>query len=81
MGKNSAVLSRVVVAQVHITGMRIESGVRVTTRELDHKERENQDSSRTPLEYYIHDEADALRFEIVVIARSQESLNREYRKT
>ena len=35
------------------------------TREFDHKKRENQNSSRTPLEYYIHDEADALRFEIV----------------
>jgi len=45
--------------------MRIENGVRGMTREVDHKKKENQDSSRTPLEYYIHDEADALRFEIV----------------
>ena len=35
------------------------------TRQCDHKKRENQDSSRTSLQYYIHDEADALRFEIV----------------
>jgi hypothetical protein len=45
--------------------MRIANGVRGMTRELDHKKRASQDSSRTPLEYYIHDEADALRFEIV----------------
>ena len=35
------------------------------TGESYNKKRKNQDSSRTPLEYYIHDEADALRFEIV----------------
>jgi len=40
------------------------SGVRAT-RKLGHKEREKQDSTRTPLEYYIHDEADALVLEIV----------------
>src|ERR1039457_6787949 len=35
------------------------------TREFDHQKRQNKNSSRTPLEYYIHDEADALRFEVV----------------
>ena len=35
------------------------------TREFDHRKRRNKNSSRTPFEYYIHDEADALRFEIV----------------
>jgi len=44
--------------------MRIKGGVRAT-RKLDHKEREKQDSTRTPLEYYIHDEFDVLRLEIV----------------
>ena len=47
------------------SGMRIENGVRAMTREFDHQKKQNQNSSRTPLEYYIHDEADALRFEIV----------------
>ena len=32
---------------------------------LTTKKETKQDSTRTPLEYYIHDEADALRFEIV----------------
>ena len=35
------------------------------TRDLDHQKRRSKNSSRTPLEYYIHDEAYALRFEIV----------------
>jgi hypothetical protein len=53
------------VAQVHVTavcGLKMEFA---GGQEFDHKKREKQDSTRTPLEYYIHDEADALRFEIV----------------
>lgn len=40
------------------------SGVRATTKSA-YNERKEQDSTRTPLQYYIHDEADALRLEIV----------------